>query len=195
MSPQDEPGTVQKGFQRLGVKKDLNRLLAEAQHKEGLAKTLTARDLIVLGVAGIIGAGIFVLIGEGIVTAGVGVIPAFVVAALICAVAGYAYAELASSIPASGSAYAYIYTAMGEMPGWLVAWALVLEYAVGAIAVSVGWRNNLLALINQFKDSDPTTDIFSNPDRPWLYWFTHSPFEKVTAISSTGVEETLRGVI
>ncbi|HJQ93398.1 MAG TPA: amino acid permease, partial [Candidatus Thermoplasmatota archaeon] len=187
---------LDRAFSRFGYKKNIDRLLAEARdEKKGMAKTLEAKDLIVLGVAGIIGAGIFVLIGQGIALAGVGVIPAFVVAALICAVAGYAYAELASSIPASGSAYAYIYTAMGELPGWLVAWALVLEYAVGAIAVAVGWRNNLLALINQFKDSDPTTDIFSNPDRPWLYWFTHSPFEKVTAINSVGVEETLRGII
>jgi basic amino acid/polyamine antiporter, APA family len=186
-----QPGAVNRAFTRFGYKKNIDRLLHEASHKEGLAKTLTAKDLIVLGVAGIIGAGIFVLIGEGIRVAGVGVIPAFVVAALICAVAGYAYAELASSIPASGSAYAYIYTAMGELPGWLVAWALVLEYAVGAIAVAVGWRNNLLALINQFKDSDPTTDMFSNADRPWLYWFTHSPFESV----ETAGGEVLRGII
>src|SRR5688572_23919036 len=188
-------GAMSRGLRRLGYQKNVDRLIEEAQRKEGLAKTLTSRDLIVLGVAGIIGAGIFVLIGQGIQIAGVAVVPAFVVAALICAVAGYAYAELASSIPASGSAYAYIYTALGELPGWLVAWALVLEYAVGAIAVAVGWRNNLLALINQFKDSDPTTDIFSNPDRPWLYWFTHSPFETVVAINAAGAEETLRGLI
>ncbi|MHB1262693.1 MAG: APC family permease, partial [Thermoplasmatota archaeon] len=151
---------LNRAFERFGYKKNIDRLLVEARdEKKGMAKTLTSKDLIVLGVAGIIGAGIFVLIGQGIQLAGVGVIPAFVVAALICAVAGYAYAELASSIPASGSAYAYIYTALGELPGWLVAWALVLEYAVGAIAVSVGWRNNLLALINQFRDSDISTDV------------------------------------
>ena len=175
------------GFARLGFKKDVDRLLEEAQSKQGLAKTLGAKDLIVLGVAGIIGAGIFVLIGQGIAAAGAGVVPAFVVAALICAVAGYAYAELASTIPASGSAYAYIYTAMGELPGWMVAWALILEYAVGAITVAVGWRNNLLALINQFKDSDPTTDIFANPQN---YWWTHSILE-----TATSGAETLRGVI
>lgn len=185
-----------RAFGRLGYKKNIDNLIAEARdEKKGLAKTLTAKDLVVLGVAGIIGAGIFVLIGQGIALAGVGVVPAFVVAALICAVAGYAYAELSSSIPASGSAYAYIYTALGELPGWLVAWALVLEYAVGAVAVAVGWRNNLLALINQFKDSDPTTDMFSNPDRPWLYWFTHSPFEKVTVALADGTTEVLHGVI
>ncbi len=177
--------SIQRGFARLGFQKNIDRLLEEAHSKAGLAKTLAAKDLIVLGVAGIIGAGIFVLIGQGIAKAGVGVIPAFVVAAAICAVAGFAYAELAAAIPASGSAYAYIYTAMGELPGWMVAWALILEYAVGAIAVAIGWRNNLLALINQFKDSDPTTDLFSNPDKPWLYWFTHSPLESVTTASGT----------
>jgi APA family basic amino acid/polyamine antiporter len=185
-----------RAFSRLGYRKNVDRLLADARDEsKGLAKTLTAKDLIVLGVAGIIGAGIFVLIGQGIQATGVNVIPGFIVAALICAVAGYAYAELASSIPASGSAYAYIYTVLGELPGWLVAWALVLEYAVGAIAVSVGWRNNLLALINQFRDSDPTTDLFSNPDRPWLYWFTHSPFEKVTVALANGGTQVLHGVI
>jgi APA family basic amino acid/polyamine antiporter len=191
------PGApLNRAVSRLGYRKNVDRLLAEAaDEKKGLAKTLTAKDLIVLGVAGIIGAGIFVLIGQGIQATGVNVIPGFIVSALICAVAGYAYAELSSSIPASGSAYAYIYTVLGELPGWLVAWALVLEYAVGAIAVSVGWRNNLLALINQFKDSDPTTDLFSNPDRPWLYWFTHSPFEKVTVALADGTTQVLHGVI
>jgi APA family basic amino acid/polyamine antiporter len=172
-------GAVGRGLFRFGFRKNVDRLLEEAHSKEGLAKTLGALDLVVLGVAGIIGAGIFVLIGQGIQAAGVGVVPAFVVAAAICAVAGFAYAELASAIPASGSAYAYIYTALGELPGWMVAWALILEYAVGAIAVAVGWRNNLLALVNQFFDNDPTTDIFSNPHRPWLYQFTHNLFESV----------------
>lgn len=174
-----------RGLRRLTFQKNVDRLLAEAGDKKGLAKTLGARDLIILGVAGIIGAGIFVLIGEGIEKAGVGVIPAFIVAAAICAVAGFAYAELAASVPASGSAYAYIYAVLGELPGWLVAWALILEYAVGAIAVAVGWRSNLLALINQFHDSNPNTDVFTN-DPAWfggatdlMYRLTHSPFESV----------------
>ncbi len=196
MSPDGRSSPLGRAFGRLGYKKNIDRLLEEARdEKAGLAKTLTAKDLVVLGVAGIIGAGIFVLIGQGIQLAGVGVIFAFVVAAAICAVAGLAYAELSSSVPASGSAYAYIYTVMGELPGWLVAWALVLEYAVGAVAVAVGWRNNLLALINQFDDSDQSTDIFSNPDKPWLYRFTHSPFEHVDVANAAGVTETLTGWI
>jgi APA family basic amino acid/polyamine antiporter len=189
VSPGGASGSgLSRALRRFGYRKNVDRLLAEARQEGGLAKTLTARDLVVLGVAGIIGAGIFVLIGQGILLAGMGVVPAFLVSAAICAVAGLAYAELASTIPASGSAYAYIYTALGEFPGWLVAWALVLEYAIGAVSVAVGWRNNLLALINQFKDSDPTTDIFATKAQ---YWWTHNFFEHVTLGDGT----VLHGVV
>ncbi|MCA1819113.1 MAG: amino acid permease, partial [Halobacteriales archaeon] len=191
MSARSVPaGPLGRGLYRLGMKKNVDRLLAEAHSKTGLAKTLTARDLITLGVAGIIGAGIFVLIGSGIQKAGVMVVPAFIVAAAICAVAGFAYAELAAAIPASGSAYAYIYTALGELPGWMVAWALILEYAVGAIAVAIGWRNNLIALVNQSArifSGDHSKDLFANQV---AYGFTHSPLE--TAISGA---TTLHGWI
>jgi basic amino acid/polyamine antiporter, APA family len=179
--------SLRRGFQRLGFQKNIDRLLAESQDKAGLAKTLTARDLVTLGVAGIIGAGIFVLIGEGIAKAGVAVVPAFILAALICAVAGFAYAELAAAIPASGSAYAYIYTVLGELPGWMVAWALILEYAVGAIAVAVGWRNNLLALVNQagrLSEGNPDLDYF---ETPLSYGLTHSPLESVTLPDGTSL--------
>ena len=182
-------GSMSLGMQRLGFKKNVDRLLAEANDKHGLAKTLSAWNLITLGVAGIIGGGIFVLVGSGIVTAGAMVVPAFVVAALICAVAGLAYAELASAIPASGSAYAYIYTAMGELPGWMVAWALVLEYAVGAVSVAVACRNNILAVINQFwhlagNDPDGKVSLFFDPGRPAFYGLTHSPLESVPATAT-----------
>jgi APA family basic amino acid/polyamine antiporter len=178
-------GPLGRGLYRLGMKKNVDRLLAEAHSKTGLAKTLTARDLITLGVAGIIGAGIFVLIGSGIQKAGVMVVPAFIVAAAICAVAGFAYAELAAAIPASGSAYAYIYTALGELPGWMVAWALILEYAVGAIAVAIGWRNNLIALVNQSArifSGDHSKDLFANQV---AYGFTHSPLESAISGATT----------
>jgi APA family basic amino acid/polyamine antiporter len=180
---------LRNGLQRFAYKKNVDRLLAEAHSKTGLAKTLTSRDLVVLGVAGIIGAGIFVLIGQGIAKAGVMVVPAFVVAAAICAVAGYAYAELAAAIPASGSAYAYIYTALGELPGWMVAWALILEYAVGAIAVAIGWRNNFLALWNQFvpKGADGLGAFGSQVG----YGLTHSPLESVQLGDGT----VLRGIL
>lgn len=174
-----------RGMHRFGFRKNVDQLLAEAQDKQGLAKTLTASNLVMLGVAGIIGGGIFVLVGSGIKLAGAWVVPAFVVAALICAVAGFAYAELAAAIPASGSAYAYIYTAMGELPGWMVAWALILEYAVGAIAVAVACRNNVLAVITQFwhlAGGDKCVDYFNDAGNTIAYGLTHSPLEsaKVT---------------
>lgn len=186
--PVKEPGFLSRGFTRLGYKKNVDQLLAEASDKKGLAKTLTAFNLVTLGVAGIIGGGIFVLVGSGIQTAGVMVVPAFVVAAIICVFAGLAYAELASAIPASGSAYAYIYTAMGEFPGWAVAWALVLEYAVGAVAVAVACRNNLLAVIDQFWNlSDGTKGVnhFKDPANPALYQWTNSFMESVNAGGTT----------
>ncbi|MEK6976341.1 MAG: amino acid permease [Candidatus Thermoplasmatota archaeon] len=176
---------ISRGLNRLVYRKNVDRLLAEAHSKEGLKKSLTSKDLLILGVAGIIGAGIFVLVGEGAESAGVGVVPAFAVAALICVVAGYAYAELAASVPASGSAYAYIYTALGELPGWLVAWALVLEYAVGAIAVSIGWRNNLIALVEQYGGS-------------MSYKWTHSPLETVvqeSIVNGQVVTTSMTGII
>jgi len=178
-------GSLSRGLARLGFRKNVDKLLAEAHSESGLAKTLGARDLVILGVAGIIGAGIFVLIGQGVAAAGVAVVPAFVVSAIICAFAGFAYAELAAAIPASGSAYAYIYTALGELPGWLVAWALILEYAVGAIDVAIGWRSNLLALVNQIgriSNHDPLLNYFEGAAS---YGLTHSPLESATASNGT----------
>lgn len=196
-----------RALTRWGFRKNIDVLLEQASSKHGLAKTLTGANLVMLGVAGIIGGGIFVLIGSGIVQAGVMVVPAFLVAASICAVAGFAYAELASSIPASGSAYAYIYTAMGELPGWMVAWALVLEYAVGAVSVAVACRNNLLAVVTQFghlfnpADAVRTPQLpngvqyFANPENPFWYGMTHSPLESAVSTNSAGIDVNLHGFI
>ncbi len=200
MSAPKAAGPLSRGFARFGFRKNVDQLLAEAHDKAGLAKTLTASNLVMLGVAGIIGGGIFVLVGSGIVKAGIMVVPAFIVAAIICTVAGLAYAELASSIPASGSAYAYIYTAMGELPGWMVAWALILEYAVGAIAVAVACRNNLLAVITQFghmfNPQDGKLNYFANPENPLLYGLTRSPLEYAKVPDPvTGDITVLHGII
>lgn len=130
-------------------KKSLAGLLAEAADSEkGLKRTLTAWSLIALGIGAIIGAGLFVrtaaAAGEH---AGSGVIMSFVIAAVGCAFAGLCYAEFASMIPIAGSAYTYAYTTMGELVAWIIGWALILEYALGAATVSIAWSeylNNLL---------------------------------------------------
>ena len=107
--------------------------------KKSLTRTLGAFQLTLFGIGCVIGTGIFVLTAAGAQKAGPGLILAFVVAGAVCVVAALCYAEIASMIPVAGSAYTYTYSVMGELLAWTVGWALVLEYAVAASAVSVGW--------------------------------------------------------
>jgi APA family basic amino acid/polyamine antiporter len=127
--------------------KPLDKILETAE-KKALVRQLGAFQLTMLGIGAIIGTGIFVLTAEAGQKAGPGMMFAFVIAAIVCALAALAYSELASMVPVSGSAYTYTYGVMGEALAWTVGWALVLEYAVAAGAVSVGWSgymNGLLA--------------------------------------------------
>lgn len=118
---------------------------------EGLLKCLKGSDLALIGIGAIIGAGIFVLTGIAAATkAGPAVIYSFILAGLACGFSAFAYAELSSSIGGSGGAYTYSYTGLGEIVAWIIGWALLLEYGLGAAAVSVGWsayfHNILMAL-------------------------------------------------
>ena len=128
-------------------RKPLQVLLDQAAHSD-LKRTLTARSLIALGVGAIIGSGLFVRTAAASAeAAGPAVTISFIVAAIGCAFAGLCYAEFAAMIPIAGSAYTYAYTTMGEFVAWVIGWALVLEYALGAATVSIGWSeylNNLL---------------------------------------------------
>ena len=126
--------------------KSLDAILATAE-KKSLTRTLGAFQLTMLGIGGIIGTGIFVLTAEAAQKAGPGMMVSFVIAAVVCAVAALCYAELASMVPVSGSAYTYTYAVMGELLAWMVGWALVLEYAVAAGAVSVGWSGYFVGLL------------------------------------------------
>lgn len=128
-------------------KKSLTTLLEQASHSH-LKRTLSAKNLVALGVGAVIGAGLFVRTAAASAeAAGPAVIISFIIAAVGCAFAGLCYAEFASMIPIAGSAYTYAYTTMGEFVAWTIGWALVLEYAFGAATVSIGWSeylNNLL---------------------------------------------------
>jgi APA family basic amino acid/polyamine antiporter len=125
-------------------RKSTETLLAEAgAHAGGLKRVLGAMDLALLGIGAIVGAGIFVMTGVGASYAGPGIIMSFVVAGFACAMAALCYAEFAAMIPVAGSAYSYSYATMGELIGWIIGWDLVLEYAVGAAAVAVGWSGYL----------------------------------------------------
>src|SRR6201746_2840587 len=121
--------------------KSLDAILATAE-KKGLHRSLGAFQLTMLGVGAVVGSGIFVLTSEGAQKAGPGMMISFVIAGLVCAVAALCYSELASMVPVAGSAYTYTYAVMGELFAWMVGWALILEYAVGASAVAVGWSNH-----------------------------------------------------
>src|SRR4028119_1380933 len=118
--------------------KPLDAILATAK-KKSLTPTLGALQLTLFGIGCVIGTGIFVLTAAGAQKAGPGLMLAFAIAGLICIVAALCYAEIAAMIPVAGSAYTYTYAVMGEMLAWTVGWALVLEYAIAASAVSVGW--------------------------------------------------------
>ena len=120
--------------------KPLDAILATAE-KKSLHRTLGPIQLTLFGVGCIIGTGIFVLTAVGAQKAGPGLILSFVVAGAVCVVAALCYAEISSMIPVAGSAYTYSYAVQGEFLAWTVGWALLLEYAVGASAVSVGWSN------------------------------------------------------
>ena len=126
--------------------KPLDKILETASRKS-LSRQLGAFQLTMLGIGAIIGTGIFVLTAEAAQKAGPGMMIAFVIAAVVCALAALAYAELASMIPVSGSAYTYTYGVLGEGLAWVVGWALVLEYAVAAGAVSVGWSGYMNGLL------------------------------------------------
>ncbi|MBI4401979.1 MAG: amino acid permease [Nitrospirae bacterium] len=134
--------------------KSIEQILADSNHPEHrLKKTLTVWDLTALGIGGIIGTGIFVLIGTAVVGdahrpgAGPGIVLSFILSGLTCALAALCYAEFAAMIPVAGSAYTYSYVTLGEFLAWITGWNLILEYGVACVAVSIGWSgyfNNIL---------------------------------------------------
>ena len=126
--------------------KPLDAILATAE-KKSLHRSLGAFQLTMLGIGAVIGTGIFVLTAEAAQKAGPGMMLSFIIAGFVCAVAALCYAEMAAMVPVSGSAYTYSYAVMGELIAWMVGWALILEYAVAAGAVSVGWSGYVVGLI------------------------------------------------
>jgi APA family basic amino acid/polyamine antiporter len=128
--------------------KPLDQILATAE-KKSLKRSLGAIQLTLLGIGAVIGTGIFVLTATAAQKAGPGMMVSFIIAGAVCAVAALCYAELASMVPVAGSAYTYSYAVMGELIAWLVGWALILEYALGASAVAVGWSGHIIGLLDQ----------------------------------------------
>ncbi|MDI1354474.1 MAG: amino acid permease [bacterium] len=130
-------------------KKSVASILHNASLQEGhsLAKHLGVRDLTAFGIAAIVGAGIFSTIGKASADGGPGVIFLFLFTALACSFAAFAYAEFASLIPVSGSAYTYSYVAFGELFAWIIGWALIMEYAIGNVTVAISWSDYFTTLV------------------------------------------------
>src|SRR6266403_353146 len=116
-----------------------------------LKRTLSTWSLLALGIGNIIGAGIFVLTGQAAAAhAGPAIGLSFLVSAIPCAFAGICYAAMASSVPISGSAYTYAYATMGEIIAWIIGWDLLLEYALGATTVAIGWSGYVVRFLKDF---------------------------------------------
>ncbi|HEX4271476.1 MAG TPA: amino acid permease, partial [Rhizomicrobium sp.] len=141
--------------------KSLEAILATAE-KKSLHRSLGPFQLTLLGIGAVIGTGIFVLTAEAAQKAGPAMLLSFMVAGFVCAVAALCYCELAAMVPVAGSAYTYTYAVVGELMAWMVGWALILEYAVGASAVAVGWSNHAVGLLHGLGVNFP--NAISNAD-------------------------------
>ena len=130
--------------------------MEHAHEESGMHRALSATNLTTLGIGAIIGAGIFVLTGQAAAQyAGPAIVISFIISGLACLFAGLCYAEFASMIPISGSAYTYAYSTLGEFMAWIIGWDLILEYLFAASTVSVGWSGYMVSFLKDFGLSIP----------------------------------------
>ena len=128
--------------------KPIDQLVATSQAGHGLRRVLGSLNLVALGIGAIIGTGIFVLSGQtAAANAGPAMVISMVIAGVTSALAALCYAEFASTVPVAGSAYTYAYATLGELIAWIIGWDLILEYALGAATVAVGWSGNVVSLL------------------------------------------------
>ncbi|HEX6022372.1 MAG TPA: amino acid permease [Solirubrobacter sp.] len=175
--------------------KPVDRLVADTKQESAqLRRAVGLLDLTALGLGAIIGTGIFVILGEAIGDAGPAIILSFALAGVTCAFSALAYAEMASSIPVSGSAYTYAYATMGELVAWIIGWDLILEYGISVAAVAVGWGQyfndlleNLLGLSLPASLANPPGVEGGKFNLPAVFLVI-----AVTALLIYGVRETAR---
>jgi Amino acid permease len=143
-------GNVSMTDRDLMTRKSVAAIIKEAG-EHTLGKTLGPLSITALGIGCIIGAGIFVLTGTAAAHyAGPGIMLSFVVGGIACTFVGLCYAELATLLPVSGSTYTYTYATLGEIFAWIIGWDLILEYAMGASTVAVGWSGYIVSLLHNF---------------------------------------------
>ena len=161
---------MEKGILR---KKSISKILADvaggysdSEHSGGsqLTKELNVKDLTLMGIAAVVGAGIFSTIGLASFDGGPGVTILFIITAVTCGFSALCYAEFASRIPVAGSAYTYAYASFGELVAWIIGWDLLMEYAIGNIAVAISWSTYFVNLLEGFHIHMPaylTLDYYS----------------------------------
>src|SRR3954468_16704671 len=160
-------------------KKSLD-LILETAGKRSLTRQLGAFELTMLGIGAVIGTGIFVLTAVAANKAGPGMMYSFVIAGFVCALTALMYSEIAAMVPVSGSAYTYSYAVLGELIAWMVGWALILEYAVAAAAVAVGWSGYINGFLHEIGYGLPLA-------------LTAGPFDTVVAGPHAGQAATSAG--
>src|SRR5438309_134275 len=171
-------------------KKSIEKIMADAEAglHDGhgvLNKVLGVKDLTFMGIAAVIGAGIFSSIGKACYDGGPGVIFLYIFTAIACGFAALCYAEFASTVPVSGSAYTYSYVAFGEIFAWIIGWDLLMEYAIGNIAVAISWSDYFTGLLDKAGLHIPA----------WLtmdYTTAHNGFNETSGLLSGG--QTLQAI-
>jgi amino acid transporter len=140
-------------FRKKSIEKivqDAEAGLVDGHSTSGLKKVLGVRDLTLMGIAAVVGAGIFSTIGTAAFHGGPGISILFVITAVTCGFSALCYAEFASRVPIAGSAYTYAYVTFGELIAWIIGWALILEYAIGNIVVAISWSGYFINLLEGF---------------------------------------------
>lgn len=169
-------------------RKSITKILADAEAGLGdghghLNKVLGVKDLTFMGIAAVIGAGIFSSIGKACYDGGPAVIFLYIFTAVACGFAALCYAEFASTVPVSGSAYTYSYVAFGEIFAWIIGWDLLMEYAIGNIAVAISWSDYFTGLLAKAGMAVPA----------WLtmdFTTAHRGFDEVSALLASGKAES-----
>ncbi|MEO6150436.1 MAG: amino acid permease, partial [Mucilaginibacter sp.] len=183
-------------FRRKSVAKilaDVESGFSDSEHpgtaQAHLTKTLNVKDLTLMGIAAVVGAGIFSTIGEAAFNGGPGVSILFVITAVTCGFSALCYAEFASRIPVAGSAYTYAYASFGELIAWIIGWDLLMEYAIGNIAVAISWSEYFVNLLEGFNITIP-----SYLTMDYLTAFNaHEEIQKLTASGAVaGITDKLR---
>lgn len=176
---------------RLFKKKDISVILSEPTENRGLKRSLSATNLVTLGIGAIVGTGIFVITGQAAAMyAGPALTISFIISALSCVMAGLCYAEFAAMIPVSGGVYSYSYTTMGEILAWFVGWILILEYLFACSSVAVGWSGYMLSLLNEwgvdfpYQISGATFDHLKDGSWVWTGKIINFPAVFIVAVVS-----------